>query len=59
MRSMSEPLEFVDKFEERRFYRYLIKAVEKYFEDPEVKKSFEEWKEERKVKEEQANGNVC
>ena len=44
---MAEPLEFVDKFEERRFYRYLIKAVKKYFEDPKVQREFEEWKKAR------------
>lgn len=39
-------LDFVDKYEERQFYRWLGKVCEKYFEDPENKKRFEEWKKE-------------
>ena len=44
------------EFEFRHFMRWLAKATEKYFEDPEVQKRFEEWKKERDAKEnEEAN----
>lgn len=35
------------EWEMKNFCRWLIKATEKYFEDPEVQKRFEEWKKER------------
>lgn len=35
--------------EMRYFLRRLIRSVEKYFEDPEVQRRFEEWKREREL----------
>ena len=36
--------------EAKNFYRWVAKAAEKYFEDPEVQRRFEEWKRERDAK---------
>ena len=36
--------------EAKNFYRWVAKAAEKYFEDPEVQRRFEEWKKERDTK---------
>lgn len=41
------------KYEEWAFGRWLAKTVEAYFENPDVKRRFEEWKRE----EERRNGN--
>lgn len=52
---MSE-LSTLPEFESRNFARWIAKATEKYFEDPEVQKRFEKWKKEEEQKEkEQAN----
>lgn len=37
-------------YEARSFMLWVAKATEAYFQDPDVKKRFEEWKEEEKLR---------
>ena len=38
---------FADEVDKRLFCRWLYKAVEKYFEAPDVQRRFEEWQKEQ------------
>lgn len=38
-------------YEAKSFFLWVAKATEAYFENPDVKKRFEEWKKERKKRE--------
>lgn len=38
-------------YDARRFYRWIAETVEKYFENPENEKKFEEWRKQREEKE--------
>ena len=51
---MSE-LSTMPEYEIRSFSRWLAKATEAYFKDPDVQRRFEEWKKEREQKNEQAS----
>lgn len=42
-------LETLPKYECDTFCKWLFKATEEYFENPEVMKRFEKWKKERRI----------
>lgn len=41
------PMDTLPLFETKSFYRWVAKAVEKYFEDPTIQRRFEIWKAEQ------------
>ena len=55
---MSE-LSTMPEYEMKSFSRWLVKAVEKYFEDPDVQRRFEEWQKEEQRKNELKEKQEC
>lgn len=48
---MADGIATLPEAEAKIFYRWVAKAAEKYFENPDVKRRFEEWKKEREKNE--------